>query len=308
MRIFGLGDLHVDFPANRDLVDGLSRDDYVQDVLLVPGDVGHRIELVRSTLSGLRQRFSRLFFVPGNHDLWVAGAAADEVEETSLDRIRAIEQVCSEEGIETAVARVGEVQILPLLSWYEPGLDGGHSGQDARISEAAAGSAPVTDAPVDDTDEAMRRFGRRWADRRHCRWPADLKTDPARCRHFADLNEQELAVLESGPLLSFSHFCPRLDLLPAPEFLRFRYLPRVAGTRHLERQIRAAGSHLHLFGHTHIPRDKTIEGVRYVNAPLGYPRERARWGREGIRLSLLSQDAQRADGGFTSSPPSGTRV
>ena len=40
-----------------------------------------------------------------------------------------------------------------------------------------------------------------------------------------------------------------------------------------------------------IAQNMVIEGVRYVNAPLGYPRERERWGREGIRLRLLVDDA-----------------
>ncbi|MBT3346088.1 MAG: metallophosphoesterase [Gemmatimonadetes bacterium] len=289
MRIFGLGDLHVDFPANRELVNGLSRIDHQQDTLILAGDIGHRTELIGATLSELRQRFARVFFVPGNHDLWVAGAAADVVEETSLDRIAQIRELCVKEGVHSEAGRVGAVQIIPLLSWYEPGLD---VGGDA----------------VDDTDETMRRFGRRWADRRYCRWPAGLGDDPARCGYFADLNETALAAVGAGPSLSFSHFCPRLDILPPVEYLRFKYLPRVAGTALLEKQLRASGSALHLFGHTHIPCDKAIEGVRYVNAPLGYPRERARWGREGIRLLLLSEDAQRLDGGFVASPPSGIRV
>ncbi len=276
MRIFAIGDLHVDFPANRSLVAQIPETEYVDDILLVAGDVAHRVDAIGTTLSALRRRFARVFFVPGNHDLWVAGAAEDDVLETSLDRVEAIRTLCRDEGIETDAAPVGAVWIVPLLSWYEPGLDSG----------------PGTDL-MEDTDEVTRRQGRRWADRRHCRWPASLGDDVTRCRHFAQLNEPGLASPTSQPLLTFSHFCPRLDLLPSVEHLRFKHLPRVAGTPRLERQIRESGSRLHLYGHTHIPQDKVMDGVRYVNAPLGYPRERARWGREGLRLRLLVDDAMR---------------
>jgi len=51
-------------------------------------------------------------------------------------------------------------------------------------------------------------------------------------------------------------------------------LPRVAGSPLIESQLRALGSELHLFGHSHIRWDETIDGVRYLQRPLGYPQER----------------------------------
>ncbi len=57
-----------------------------------------------------------------------------------------------------------------------------------------------------------------------------------------------------------------------------------AATDRLESQLRAAGSGVHIFGHTHIPWDETIEGVRYVQNPLAYPHERKRRRQDGIRL------------------------
>jgi predicted phosphodiesterase len=274
LRIYGLGDLHADFAANRELIESLSGQDYLADTLLVAGDVAHRPELIRAILVGLRRRFAHVFFVPGNHDLWVAGAATEEVTETSLDRLDEIWAICEVEGIQRERTCLGALEIVPLLSWYEPGLDGG----------SMAGG-------VDDTDEVMRRLGRRWADRRYCRWPSHLATDPSRCQFFEQINETILDGSSTKPLLTFSHFCPRTDLLPDVKYLRFGHLPRVAGSPRLDRQIRSAGSRLHLYGHTHIPQNMVIEGVRYVNAPLGYPRERERWGREGIRLRLLVDDA-----------------
>jgi len=83
------------------------------------------------------------------------------------------------------------------------------------------------------------------------------------------------------PVITFSHFLPRRDLLPDAARLRFKALPHVAGSEKLDRQIRAIGSAIHVFGHSHINRDQTIEGVRYVQHALLYPKEREWLGREG---------------------------
>jgi hypothetical protein len=77
-------------------------------------------------------------------------------------------------------------------------------------------------------------------------------------------------------VISFSHFLPRRDLLPAPERLKFKGLPQVAGCTALEGQIRRLKSAVHVFGHSHILCDRVIDGIRYVQNPLRYPRERQR--------------------------------
>eukprot|EP00607_Mallomonas_marina_P001290 CAMPEP_0182435214 /NCGR_PEP_ID=MMETSP1167-20130531/74423_1 /TAXON_ID=2988 /ORGANISM="Mallomonas Sp, Strain CCMP3275" /LENGTH=327 /DNA_ID=CAMNT_0024626001 /DNA_START=120 /DNA_END=1103 /DNA_ORIENTATION=- len=88
--------------------------------------------------------------------------------------------------------------------------------------------------------------------------------DQKRCHH--DREEQETVI-------SFSHFVPRQELCPEKRFLVEPYLPRVIGSDVLEHQVRRLHPHLHLFGHTHIPIDITLEGQRYVQWCLGYPRE-----------------------------------
>ncbi len=85
-------------------------------------------------------------------------------------------------------------------------------------------------------------------------------------------------------MITFSHFLPRPEVLPPVAVLRFKELPLVCGSDRLEKQLRAAGSSVHVFGHTHIPWGETIDGVRYVQNPLGYPYERKRRAQDGIRL------------------------
>jgi len=278
VRVFVTSDLHADFHANRELVEGLSTSEFAEDLLLVAGDIAHRLELVAEVLEGLRSRFARVFYVPGNHDLWVRGE-----EDDSVAKFHRLQARCGDLGVETEPARIADLQVVPLFSWYEPGLDGG-------------GQVPA-----------------RWADRRHCRWPEHVDS-PA--QYFASLNEPYLQALDRGDstgaalpgtgtripaaspgttgarrrrtaaggsptgygqaslTVTCSHFLPRRDLLPPLEFLRYADLPKVAGGPRIETQLRAAGADIHVFGHSHIRVDEVIDGVRYVQHCLGYPRER----------------------------------
>ena len=83
--------------------------------------------------------------------------------------------------------------------------------------------------------------------------------------------------LAGWPVVSFSHF------LPAPELhMGYRTLEHIEGSLDLRDQIRAlhaaagkgASPHVHCFGHTHFSIDRRIDGVRYVQHPLGNPHER----------------------------------
>ena len=201
-------------------------------------------------------------FTPGNHDLWVDdGEAPSGPVETSLERLSVLERMCSRIGVETTPAVTGNVSVVPLYGWYE-----------AAFSERMHADAPTA------------RISRRWADHKRCRWSSDLADDGARCRHFARINETRLTTPPAHRVITFSHFLLRPELLPPVQYLRFKELPLVAGTDHLERQLRAAHASVHVFGHTHIPWDETIDGVRYVQNPLAYPNERKHRGQDGIRL------------------------
>ena len=51
-------------------------------------------------------------------------------------------------------------------------------------------------------------------------------------------------------------------------------LAKAAGSSFLPPRIKQIGSSAHIFGHTHFAWDTCLDGVRYVQWPLGYPRER----------------------------------
>jgi predicted phosphohydrolase len=229
MRIFAISDLHTDFRDNRALLDRLSPTQYRGDALIVAGDLADRMEIVRETLDFLRGRFAEVFFVPGNHELWVRGDTR-----TSVEKFFAVLALCDELGVRTRPAKVGDAWVVPLYGWYHESFD---------VGDTAAG-------------ESLEA----WSDHYFCRWPAEIGRPD---EYFAALNARHLRRFEA-PVITFSHFLPRRDLLPPVRYLGFRGLPRVAGSPLIEQQLRLAGSSLHVFGHSHIMEDRVIDGVRYV--------------------------------------------
>jgi calcineurin-like phosphoesterase family protein len=212
---------------------------FKEAILIVAGDISDRLDTLTSTLALLRAKFSHVFYVPGNHELWVRKETG-----TSIDKFFRILDLCEALDIRTRPAQIGGVWIVPLFSWYEAGFDEEDSGDATGLHV--------------------------WTDFHLCRWPGGMgsATD-----FFLRLNEPYLRIYD-GPIISFSHFLPRRDLLPSTDRLKFKGLPKVAGCSALDAQIRRLGSRVHVFGHSHIGCDRVIDGVRYVQNPLRYPRER----------------------------------
>jgi predicted phosphodiesterase len=247
MRIWAVSDLHADIRENRMLLERIPAGEHRGDALIVAGDIADNLAIVGDVLGELRQRFGEVFFVPGNHELWVRAGGGD-----SLEKFHAVLGACRAAGVRTGPARVGGAWVVPLFSWYHDSFD--VSGQaDAESLEA-------------------------WADRYFTRWPPG--TDRVD-RLFARMNEPVLRAYDA-PVVSFSHFVPRPDLLPPVSWLRFKGLPLVAGSEEIEAQLRRAGAAVHVFGHTHIPEDRVIGGVRYVQNHL-----RATGSGEGGLLKLV---------------------
>lgn len=244
MRVFAISDLHVDFSENRAWLAQLSSLDFTRDLLICAGDVSHSMDDLGRTFQDLRRRFDTVCFVPGNHDLWVREASGF----TSLQKFEKIEQLATDEGISTKPVHLPELSVVPLHGWY-----------DFSFGE------PSPDL-----------LGR-WTDFQFCVWPEGL-TQPEIAQYFLSRNESFLDrnQMDGNPkrVISFSHFVPRPDLLPANS-AGANFLRPVLGCRSIESQIRRLGSFMHIYGHYHVNNRRELEGVTYINNALGYPRETA---------------------------------
>jgi metallophosphoesterase superfamily enzyme len=71
-----VSDLHTDYPENMEWVRRLpaqvgAGEGRGVDALVVAGDVAETRDNFARTMEVLRERFAAVFYVPGNHDLWL---------------------------------------------------------------------------------------------------------------------------------------------------------------------------------------------------------------------------------------------
>jgi predicted phosphodiesterase len=240
MRVFALSDLHVDYGANARWLEGLPEHEFGDDLLILAGDISDSLERLEWALRIVTSRFRRVMFVPGNHDLWVI---RDKEQWTSVEKFERVQALARECGVATEPVQWGAWLVVPLLGWYDH-------------SFGVPGSEIST----------------LWMDYRACVWPkgfgvADIVS------YFIERNEPAVRA-GGGNVISFSHFLPRIDVMPARMPPASRIFYPVMGTSRLEQQVRRLGSKLHVYGHSHVNQRVTLDGVDYVNNAFGYPWEK----------------------------------
>ena len=240
MRIFALSDVHVDYDANAKWVASLSNDDYRDDVLILAGDVTDTRRLLEWCLGAFVRRFKRVLFVPGNHELWVLREVRGK---DSLQKAAEVRLAVESSGASMEVFRAPGLAIVPLLSWY--------------------------DYSFGDASDELRAM---WMDYRACRWPRGY-TDREVAAHFDALNDEHVAPHAEDKVITYSHFLPRIDLMPGAVPRAGRVLYPILGSTRIETRLRRLGASLHVYGHSHVNRRVTIDGVTYINNAFGYPSE-----------------------------------
>lgn len=270
-RLLAVSDLHVRHPANRAVVEGL-RPTSDGDWLIVAGDVAEQVGDVAWALGLLRERFARVLWTPGNHELWTR--SKDPVGLRGEARYRHLVEVCR--GLDVLTpddpfpvwdGRGGPAVVAPLFTLYD------YTFLSGRARTPQEGLAAAYAAGVVCTDE-------------HLLHPDPYPDRPAWCRARIAESERRLAELDPAlPTVLVNHW----PLTPLPtRVLRhpeFSIWCGTTATTDWHRRHRAAAV---VYGHLHIPRVLVEDGVRFVEASLGYPREwRARDARHGTVVGDL---------------------
>ena len=267
-RVLTISDLHIDVPENKQWVDNLSKEEYQDDVLIVAGDVTDHLDRLSWCFESLTSKFNAVFFVPGNHELWVKSHEKGD----SFNKFQDILKLCQHYDVMTSPKQIlsknlqHSLWIVPVFSWYQQPEEGD---QGLFINQNHA----------DDKTSLM------WRDNLLVKWPSSMKKPMPDV--FLDLSSEQISRALNGPLLTFSHFLPNKAVMfptdsekkwrlslgqtnPHPEF----NFSRVAGYSPIDKWIRQYGSLVHIYGHQHRNRQVLIDDVTYVSHCLGYPRER----------------------------------
>jgi 3',5'-cyclic AMP phosphodiesterase CpdA len=239
MRVFALSDIHIDYDVNAKWIADLSIAEYRDDVLILAGDVTDRRRLLGWCIGTLVKRFKKVLFVPGNHELWVI---REDGERNSLRKFDDVYTVVESSGASMQRFREPGMSIIPLLAWYDYSF--GEPGEELRSI---------------------------WMDYRACRWPSGL-VEKDIATHFANFNNKEVRLV-GEKVITYSHFLPRIDLMPTFISSANKVLYPILGSTQLERQLRRLDSSIQVYGHSHVNRHVEIDSVTYINNAFGYPNE-----------------------------------
>lgn len=276
-EVVAWSDLHSDMGKNMTHLRQLPVSE--DTVLLLAGDVASSLETIESSLRLLKEKFGAVFYVPGNHELWVN--KTDGL--SSVHKFLAILEICERLGVHTRPAFISaDCAVCPLFSWYKDNLVDGFHRSLADIPFDMQTQWPWDITGRGDTNDAQQPeiadFFASLNNRRVSVAPPGALE--ALRKVEADAEEVKQAQVEGrvpkaktkadlGPfVITMSHFVPRQECYPGP-----RRLCGVMGCKEIEQQVRRCGSRCHIFGHSHISCDREVDGIRYVQHPLGYPND-----------------------------------
>jgi hypothetical protein len=302
-RVFCLSDLHTDHVGNMQwLRDRMARSDCdftERDLMIVAGDISHEYSTLAESIAILKESGCQVLFLPGNHEAWLTKQDKGR-QRSSLQKLERIYETCRQLGVLTEAIYLegtNPLWILPLECWYDGSL--------SFSEDLCRGfkNWPWVDFakcawPVDRFPPAPKES-------------INAKIPTGLVEYFLKRNRNYLKHLNlqadpSAGVMTVSHFLPNQQSLPdwldleAPDFLdtwlshgaggTSAKFAKVAGSALLDAQIRSLlpaideqqqpqqkqQRQIHIFGHSHRPKDFEYKGIRYIHNPLGKPRERER--------------------------------
>lgn len=255
--LYAVSDLHVDHPENRSIVERL-RPESSADWLIVCGDVADSLDDLEWALRLLCERYEKVIWAPGNHELLVY--RDESLGLKGERRYRHLVELCGRIGVTTPEdpypiwdGAGGPVQVAPLFLLYDYTF-GRNVG--ATMEEALQ---RAHDAGVVCVDEFLLH-------------PDPYPSRQAWCRALVAAAEKRLTASDPAlPMILVNHFPLIVEptrLLRHPEFAQWC---GTVLTADWHRRFRAEAV---VYGHLHIPRTTWQDGARFEEVSLGYPRER----------------------------------
>mmetsp|Transcript_37428 Transcript_37428/g.116592 ORF Transcript_37428/g.116592 Transcript_37428/m.116592 type:complete len:405 (+) Transcript_37428:70-1284(+) len=274
MTFYAISDVHVELKNNMRWLQCLASEP--RGTVLVAGDLGVSCADVEKALRLLQRKYAHVFYCFGNHELWLPTAERKQLQlSDSFEKMDRLRETCRAMGVKTSASLVEGVWVVPIFGWY-------HESWDTEPPLAPPKGAKLACEPAAphqfSTDYHLCKWGELRGgseelaarlDKENERWgawplPAELLRD-------AELPQGK----RERPIISFSHFLPRLELLPEKRFLFQPNLAKVAGSSWIRRRVDELRPDVHVFGHTHFAWDMELDGVRYRSWPLGTEEEHA---------------------------------
>ncbi len=251
MKLLALSDLHVGFEENREALETLGA--HPDDGLILGGDLGETIEHLEIVLEIATERFARVLWVSGNHELWTH--PHDGLR--GVAKYKALVQLCRDFDVITPED--------PFVVWEG---EGGPCAL-ALLFLLYDYSFRPDDVAAEDALDWAAAAGIMCADERYLH-PEPHASRQAWCSERCDAAEARLsAAAAQHPLVIINHFSLREELV------RLWRIPRFSlwcGTKRTEDWHRRFRAKVVVYGHLHMRATDWIDGVRFEEVSLGYPK------------------------------------
>ncbi|GAB4275623.1 MAG: metallophosphoesterase [Candidatus Promineifilaceae bacterium] len=251
MNLFAIGDLHINHQANLDALRVLPP--HKEDWLLIAGDIGDTFAQIKVGLTLLAERFEKLFFTPGNHDLWTT--PNDPEQSRGVARYWQIIDLCHSLGIVTPEdppvqwpSSNPPLWIMPTFTLYD------YSFRPDNVPLATAVSWAESSGVVC-TDEILLP-------------PNPYPTRQSWCAARCQQTEEKLAAIQTGKIILLNHYPLHQELAVLPRIPRFSLW---CGTKRTAHWTKNYPIHTAVYGHLHIRSSQQINGIRHEEVSLGYP-------------------------------------
>jgi 3',5'-cyclic AMP phosphodiesterase CpdA len=270
--LLATSDLHVTHEGNWPIVENI-RPGTDDDWLIVAGDVAESTDMIGRTLAMFTQRFAKVIWTPGNHELWtVRDDGASPRGTARYDQLvalcRSIGVVTPEDEYPIWETEDGAFAVAPLFLLYDYSFrpDGALSKDD--------GLARAYQTGIVCSDEWMLH-------------PDPYPSREAWCWARIEATERRLARLDPAlPVIFVNHY----PLIREPTaILRYPQFAQWCGTTRTHDWHTRFNTSIVVYGHLHIPRVTWHDGVKFIEASIGYPREWREWQRRGFAIDIPRQ-------------------
>jgi Icc-related predicted phosphoesterase len=252
VKLLAISDLHVSSPSNMQAL--AEAPAFPDDWLIVAGDVAESMERLNDAFGMLRDRFAKIIWVPGNHELWTVpgpqGRGAAKYEAV-VDLARSFGILTPEDPYPVWEGEGEPCVICPLFLLYDYSFRPDDIPLDAVVQWAREESAVCADEMLLDPAPFASRI--EWC---HAR----VRNAEARLD----------AIGRHVPKILVNHYPLRRDLVHIPRIPRFSPW---CGTVLTEDWHKRFNARVVITGHLHVRRTDWIDGTRFEEVSLGYPRQ-----------------------------------
>lgn len=254
MKLWATSDLHVGYEENRRVVDALPA--FPDDWLILAGDTGETPAHLDFVLRSLEPKFAQVIWTPGNHDLWTPKTLPpDQRGAAHYERLVAL---CRRYGVFTPEDPYprwpgdGPLRaIVPTFTLFDYSFRPDHIAREDALTWAA-------ETGIRSADEDLLA-------------PNPYPNCDEWCAARVAATEARLdAIPRDAKLIVANHFPLRRDLAVLPRIPRFSIW---CGTMRTNDWHRRYHFETVVSGHLHLRSSREIDGVKFEEVSLGYPKQ-----------------------------------